>query len=235
MNAVMFSSALLAAFLAGWEIILILAVVLILFGARKLPELTRAAGKRNEEELVRAIQALRDAVVLWLAQGFGAGRVPLAPGTFGSLLGLLWFAMLLGLGELWLFVAGILMGLALSVWLCGAGERILKQSDPGSIVLDEITAVPVCFVPSVVSEWHRHGAMPSAELFFNSHTWLPTAVVFVLFRLFDIAKPWPIRQSQRLPGGWGVTADDVLAALYVALITLFFVRGRGVCLAHALR
>ena len=47
--------------------------------------------------------------------------------------------------------------------------------------------------------------------------------LLVLFRVFDIWKPWPVRQSQRLPGGWGVTVDDVLAAAYVALISLFFV------------
>ncbi len=73
------------------------------------------------------------------------GRISVAPGTFGSLVGLLWFLLLLATGKIWLFVAGTVLGVALSVWLCGMGEKILGQRDPGSIVLDEITAIPICF------------------------------------------------------------------------------------------
>jgi phosphatidylglycerophosphatase A len=59
-------------------------------------------------------------VLLWIAQGFGVGRVPFAPGTFGSVVGLLWFALLLLPQNLWVFVAGTLIGLALAVPVCGA-------------------------------------------------------------------------------------------------------------------
>ena len=62
---------------------------------------------------------------LWLAQGFGVGRVPVAPGTFGSVVGVLWFGLLLGTGNLWLFTAGTVAAIALSVWLCGAAEKAL--------------------------------------------------------------------------------------------------------------
>src|SRR5664279_1321898 len=62
-------------------------------------------------------------VKLWVAQGFGVGRVPVAPGTFGSVVGVLWFGLLLMTGNLWLFVAGTIAAVALSVWLCGAAER----------------------------------------------------------------------------------------------------------------
>lgn len=159
---------------------------------------------------------MRDSLVLWVAQGFGAGRIPVAPGTCGSLIGLLWFFLLLQTGNVWLFLCGTILGLALSVWLCGEAERILNQTDPGSIVLDEITAMPLCFVLWVGTrpEW------PTTEYFLSPRTWLFTAVVFALFRLMDIAKPWPIRRTQKLPGGWGVTVDDALAAIYVAALSL---------------
>src|SRR6266850_1448021 len=75
--------------------------------------------------------------MLWIAQGFGVGRIPLAPGTFGSLVGVLWFGLLLATGSLWILALSTLLGIALSVWLCGRAEKILGQRDPGSIVLDE--------------------------------------------------------------------------------------------------
>ena len=106
--------------------------------------------------------------------------------------------------------------LAASVWLCGEGERILREKDPGSVVLDEIAALPICFLPLVAHHWWRTGRLPAMEDFLGGNNWLITLAVFALFRLFDIAKPWPVRQSQSLPGGWGITVDDVLAAVWVA-------------------
>jgi phosphatidylglycerophosphatase A len=159
-------------------------------------------------------------LLLWLAQGFGLGRIPVAPGTFGSLAGLLWFALLLWTGNLWLFLAGAVTGLALSVWLCDVAETVLRQKDPGSVVIDEITAIPVSFLGWIIILVGQTGALPAPEHFLAKHTWPLTAGVFVLFRLFDIVKPWPVRGSQALPGGWGVTVDDALAALYVNVVVL---------------
>jgi len=161
-----------------------------------------------------------DGLVLWLAHGFGIGRIPWAPGTFGSLVGVLWFAILLSSQNIWGFAGGMAGGVIASVWICGKAEAILKQRDPGSIVLDEICAMPICFVPWVLSEWQHHKAWPPLETFFGARTWYIVAILFVLFRIFDILKPPPVRQSQRLPGGWGVVTDDVLAALYVCALTL---------------
>lgn len=162
-------------------------------------------------------------ILLWLAQGFGTGRIPVAPGTFGSLVGLLWFALLLAAGSFWVYLAGCVAGFFLSVWLCGAGEKILRQRDPGSIVMDEISAIPVCALAWAFREWQRHGQLPSpAELFSTSRGWLFVTILFIAFRLFDIWKPWPVRQSQSLPAGWGVTVDDFLAAGYVNLALLPF-------------
>jgi phosphatidylglycerophosphatase A len=154
---------------------------------------------------------------LWIARGFGAGRIPFAPGTFGSLLGLGWLALLL-CGRSWLiFAAGCAAGIALSVWLCGEGEKLLRQKDPASVVLDEIAAMPVCFAAAMAMIYCRQKQWPGPEYFFSAAHGLETAGIFLLFRLFDIVKPWPVRQSQALTGGWGITVDDVLAAGYVNL------------------
>jgi phosphatidylglycerophosphatase A len=161
-----------------------------------------------------------NAFVLWLAQGFGIGRIPVAPGTFGSVVGLAWFALLLTTRNLGLYVVGCLIGLALSVWLCGAGEKILKAKDPGSVVADEIVAIPICFLGWVVALWRNTGAFPTPAYFFSKHNLLPTLGVFLAFRLFDVWKPWPVRQSQSFPGGWGVTVDDALAAVYVNVVVI---------------
>ncbi len=154
-------------------------------------------------------------LALYLAQGFGIGRVPVAPGTFGSLLGLLWFGLLLAPGRLWLFCAGTLAGIGLSVWLCDAAERTLGQKDPGSVVLDEIAAIPVCFAAWVGIVLCQTHVLPSFDTFFCGRNWPLALGVFAAFRFFDVLKPWPVRQSQVLPGGWGITVDDVLAAVYV--------------------
>lgn len=156
-----------------------------------------------------------NAFILWLAQGFGIGRIPKAPGTFGSVVGLAWFAALLLTGNLGYYLVGCFLGLALSVWLCGEGEKILKARDPGSVVFDEIAAIPICFLGWVVIQLQDTGVFPAPVFFFSKQHLLPTLGVFAAFRLFDVWKPWPVRQSQSLPGGWGVTVDDALAAVYV--------------------
>lgn len=129
----------------------------------------------------------------WLATGFGAGHLPKAPGLFGSLLGLLWWWVVgdrIGLA---------LAGIALAVIVCSMAARHVNHPDPPQVVLDEIAAVPVAL-------W----GMPDL--------W-SGCMAFVLFRLLDVWKPVPIRLLQRLPGGWGIVADDVAAAVLAALIT----------------
>jgi phosphatidylglycerophosphatase A len=157
---------------------------------------------------------VKDKLILFVAQGFGVGRIPCAPGTWGSVVGLGWFALLLWPGSFLLFVLGTMLGLVASVWFCGRGEKILGETDPGSIVLDEIAAIPVCFALLLTrvdfqQAWTNLFCKPTGMVFLLAG--------FALFRLFDIWKPWPVKQSQKLPGGWGVTVDDLLAALYVNL------------------
>lgn len=225
-----------SAFSGGWEVLVILAILLILVGAKKLPDLFKGLGRgirefrKATDEVTSQVQRAtgRDAgenetgfsVRLFVAQGFGVGWIPIAPGTFGSLLGLLWFAMLIATGTFWAYLAGAIEGIAFSIWLCDDAEKILGEQDPPSVVLDEIIAIPFCFLPWVIREWMQHGALPGVSYFFEGRPLWMTLVIVVLFRVFDIWKPWPVRQSQRLAGGWGVTVDDLLASAYVALVTL---------------
>ncbi len=191
------------------EFILILALLVVLFALRNLfgPPL---------EPHGSPIEDLK----LWFAQGFGIGRIPFAPGTFGSALGIAWFALLVSRGRVWIFAAGTLAGLLVAVWLSGAAEKTLRRKDPGSVVVDEIAALPVCYCSWVAIFIDGHGAMPDVDDFFSARTWPLNLGIFAAFRFFDVLKPWPVRQSQKLPGGWGVTIDDFLAAIYVNLLML---------------
>lgn len=144
----------------------------------------------------------------------------MAPGTFGSVVGLGWFGLLLAPGQGWILVLGALLGLAASVRLCGFAESLLKEKDPSSVVLDEVAAVPVCFGSWMGLRYWKTGMVPGCDYFFSKTHWLAAAGVLLAFRLFDIWKPWPVRQSQSLPGGWGITVDDLLAALYVNVVVL---------------
>jgi phosphatidylglycerophosphatase A len=111
---------------------------------------------------------------------------------------------------LWLITAGA------AVWLCGRAERILGSTDPGCIVLDEIVAVPLCFLAWVLWLTAERGRFPAAMEFLAGRAWIGTLLSFAGFRLLDIAKPWPIRKLQELPGGWGVVADDLAAGAGVS-------------------
>src|SRR3954466_2499849 len=121
-------------------------------------------------------------LALFVAQGFWVGRIPVAPGTFGSVLGIVWFALLLRTANLWIYLIGTLAGLLASVWLCGIAENVLKRNDPGSVVLDEIAAMPICFLGWMVKAWITHHRLPSLADFFGPRTWYITALVFVSFR-----------------------------------------------------
>jgi phosphatidylglycerophosphatase A len=166
-------------------------------------------------------------LVVFLAQGAMVGRIRHAPGTFGSCLGVAWFYALLATGSLWLFALGCSLSLIASVWICDRAARFLGEPDPGSVVLDEIVAVPVCFASWLVIYHRFHGGWPAATVVLSFPGWLLVVGVFLAFRFFDILKPWPIRQSQQLPGGWGVLVDDLLAAVYVNAVTcaVWWIRG----------
>src|ERR1044071_1596630 len=106
---------------------------------------------------------MSDRLVLCLAQGFYIGRIPLMPGTFGSLLGIGWVALLLIPRSLAFYIAGSILAALVSVCVCGQAERILGQTDPGSVVLDEIVAMPVCFASWIGSYARVHRQWPGPE------------------------------------------------------------------------
>jgi phosphatidylglycerophosphatase A len=116
----------------------------------------------------------------------------------------------------------MLVAIAASVPLCRRSEELLRQKDPSSVVLDEIVAIPLCFLGWIGTVYFSEGRLLQAsDLFLRENVGL-TISLFVAFRAFDIAKPWPIRQSQNFQGGWGVVVDDLLAALYVLAASLLF-------------
>lgn len=147
---------------------------------------------------------LPTATVLSCATLGPVGRKLPAPGTWGSLAGLLYFTVFffpLGLVGNIFFSA---LGAYFAVAMCGEAEFRLGKKDPGEVILDEFIAMPLCFLG-----WRElaEGVVSA------SWTWLIFLIGFGLFRLFDIAKPLGIRRLQDLPGGWGVVVDDLAAAL----------------------
>lgn len=123
------------------------------------------------------------------------GYVPVAPGTFGSLAGLGVFFLVRASGGAALEIAAISAILALGIWSGTEAERHFGGVDPAPVVLDEVAGmlITLAFVPVTAS-----GAV----------------VGFLLFRLFDVIKPWPANRLEALPGGLGVMADDAMAAVY---------------------
>ena len=141
--------------------------------------------------------AALDRVALVIATGCGAGYSPVAPGTVGSALTVLvlWIVPFSRASLLLFFVAVTLGG----TWAAHRAERLLGGKDPGAIVIDEVagmtlTVLPFTLTPAVL------------------------AVGFVLFRIFDVAKPFPARASQHAVGGIGVMVDDLIAGFYALVV-----------------
>ena len=137
--------------------------------------------------------------VNFLAFGFGTGLAPFAPGTFGSIPGLVLFWLTMDFG---LYVQlGIAAGMTLvGIWICGESARRIGVHDHGGIVWDEIVGMYVTLLVAPVSV-------------------VGFVLAFVLFRIMDIVKPWPIRDlDHSIHGGLGIMLDDLVAALYAALL-----------------
>lgn len=136
--------------------------------------------------------------VHFLALGFGSGLAPFAPGTFGSLVGLAIALWLAPLGFAWNLVA-VVVAVVPGIWICGESARRLGVHDHPAIVWDEVAGMMIAML-----------AVPDA--------WWGAPLAFILFRVFDIAKPWPIREIDHgMAGGVGIMLDDVLAGLFAAL------------------
>ena len=140
-----------------------------------------------------------DRLFLFIATGAGSGYLPKAPGTWGTLVGLLLWWPLAGL-SLTAYLATVAVLFIVGVASAGAAEKILDRGDPGVVVIDEIVGVLIALAAVPLH--------PAAAL-----------AGFALFRLFDIAKPFPVGWLDRhLHGGLGIMLDDVAAGLYALLV-----------------
>jgi phosphatidylglycerophosphatase A len=128
------------------------------------------------------------------------GRKLPAPGTWGSLAGLLYFAVFFYRAGFVPVVLASAFAAYFAVGICGEAEVRLNKRDPGEVILDEVVAMPLCFL----GWWQLLTVWPA---------WVVLLAGFLLFRVYDIVKPCGIRRLQALPGGWGVVIDDTVAAL----------------------
>lgn len=136
-----------------------------------------------------------------------AGYFPIAPGTVGSGIGLLLYAAVRAAHAPIVEGAAIVIVAAVGVWAGGVAERHFHAPDPGPVVIDEVLGMLI-------------------TLAFLPVGWSGALAGFLLFRLFDIVKPYPSGRLERLPGGFGVMADDAMAAIY-ANVTLRGLIGMG--------
>lgn len=128
----------------------------------------------------------------WLATGFGSGLAPVAPGTFGTLAAALCYYLISG-WPLWAYLGLLLVGSVAGIWICQSATDAIGQEDHGGIVWDEFMGFGITMI-----------AAPAG--------WPWLLVGFLLFRLFDILKPWPIGWlDRRVKGGLGIMVDDLLA------------------------
>jgi phosphatidylglycerophosphatase A len=176
--------------------------------------------KRTEQRTARSPS---DYLALAIAT-CGVGYLPLAPGTWGSLLAVGFYVLvrfglsryptdttpLVGpygflLGELVVITAISLVG----IWAASRTERVLKIKDPGKVVIDEVAGQLIALLPVPLS---RIGPGP-----------VLVVIAFILFRFFDIVKPYPARKMESLHGGLGIMADDLVAGVYAAIIVSLIV------------
>lgn len=133
-----------------------------------------------------------------IATGFGLGYLPLAPGTAASIFAIV-IIYLLSLFSSWWLLAGLFIMFFLGVY---TGNQIEKErgKDPSIVVIDEIVGMGL-------------------SLMFIPEDWRFILIAFILFRVFDTIKPPPIDRSERLPGGYGIMMDDLIAGIYTFILT----------------
>ena len=153
----------------------------------------------------------RRSLSIWIATGLGAGYFPVAPGTAGSAVGL---ALVIAFRQTSLKPLGLAVCLAtftgllfvLGVWSAGKAEKVFGRVDPRQVVIDEVAGQIITFI-----------ATPRIA-------WTGLIAGFILFRAFDVVKPFPAGRAERFPGGWGIMLDDAVAGLYSLMLLVILGR-----------
>ena len=216
----------------------------------------------DPQPVSRAEMQRKARFALFIATAGGLGYIPVAPGTWGSMAGLvaavvpLWVFALVLIGItaakrgdasyfVWLnfkihpdpvFWAQVVLAIviaALGLWSASRAATFWKQGDPQRVVIDEVSGQHLALLLGcVVPLWWKtlQPSLPSYVLgavsLDSPLNWKYLLVGFILFRIFDIWKPFPARQAESLPGGWGIMADDWVAGVYAA-IGLWIARAAG--------
>jgi len=140
-----------------------------------------------------------DRLIIFLATGFYSGKVPFAPGTFGTGVGLI-FCFFLSKAGMFVMLSCLLLIIFLSVLIAGKAASLLETEDPGEVVIDEIAGIIITMA-----------GLP--------FTVLSVITGFVLFRFLDILKPFPIRYiEKKMSGGTGIIMDDVAAGIIANIV-----------------
>jgi phosphatidylglycerophosphatase A len=136
----------------------------------------------------------------------GVGYLPLMPGTFGSMVGVGIFLLLVRMPVMVLLA--ILVTTFAGIWAASRAEELSGRKDPGKVVVDEVAGQLIALLPlTLLPRWSRSAVIVS----------------FILFRVFDIVKPYPAGRLERLKGGLGIMCDDLVAGAYAAVIASIIV------------
>jgi phosphatidylglycerophosphatase A len=144
------------------------------------------------------MNTLTRTITLFISQGACSGRFPVAPGTAGTLVGVLLYWCMKDLLPVW-YGALLLLIILIGTWAAGGAEVLLGRKDSPSIVIDEIAGY-------------------LTAMFLVPTGWLFIVAGFLLFRVFDIMKPYPLKRLEKAPGGLGVMLDDIGAGIYTNLV-----------------
>lgn len=141
-----------------------------------------------------------------LATWFGSGLLPRMPGTWGSLAALPFAVMITVAGGPWALLAAIVVIFFVGLWASGVYAAASNTHDPGAVVIDEVAGQWLALFPLALT------SVALDPVFY--------ATAFILFRVFDVLKPWPASYlDQNLPGAWGIMTDDIAAGIYAGAIT----------------
>ncbi|WP_231475421.1 phosphatidylglycerophosphatase A [Persephonella sp. KM09-Lau-8] len=175
-------------------------------------EVQQQENTQNQTPEEQAPEDFKTMVAFMLSTGLFVGKIPIAPGTIGTLVGI--FPILIywtrgGEYQLWNQIFITLAVFLIGIWASTVVVETFKDKDPEYVVIDEIAGYMVSMI----------GFYPS---------WQHLLIAFILFRIFDILKPPPIKMFEKLPSGLGVMADDIIAGIYTWIIMFILVKFFGI-------